>query len=51
MTSAVNAQFEVVGRAEVLMAQGRNVARRQVLLDVATELGGDRPDAFSAIRF
>jgi putative protein-disulfide isomerase len=36
---------------EALMAQGRNVARRQVLLDVATELGGDRPDAFSAIRF
>lgn len=36
---------------EALMAQGRNVARRQVLLDVAAELAGERPDAFSLARF
>ena len=36
---------------EALMAQGRNVARRQVLLDAAAELAGDLPGAFSLARF
>ena len=36
---------------EALMAQGRNVARRQVLLAVAAELVRDRPEALSLTRF
>lgn len=36
---------------EALVAQGRNVARRQVLLAVAAELARDRPDALSLTRF
>lgn len=36
---------------EALMAEGRNVARRQVLLDVAAEVAAEHPEALSVARF